>query len=347
VPAMIGSWSKDLINLSANKAYLNYFGKTPEDIVGKSMAEILGPELFARNRPFVEKVLSGQMQTFERDLPFYDGTIHQTQATYLPEFENGQVVGFLVIVTDITDLKKIELQRREIEARLMESAQLSTLGEIAGGLAHEINNPLTIIQGTIGILQRLQNQDEPNSARINQLYQKMEQTVARTTQIINSLSQISKKLESVPLEMVAVSQVLTETLSLCQERLKFLDIAIHLKGPQDSVIFCRPSQITRLLLNLINNSVDGVSALSDRWIRIQCECLDNWLLLSVQDSGKALPPHVVKKLMQPFFTTKEIGKGTGLGLSMAKGIAEAHGGTLTYVEKDSHPCFVLRLPMGQ
>ena len=344
VPAMIGSWSKDLINLSANKAYLDYFGKTPDEIIGKSMQDILGPELFAKNKPHIDAVLAGRTQTFERELPYYNGTTHNTLATYLPEFEDGKVIGFMVIVMDITELKKAESQRKEIEARLLESAQLSTVGEVAGGIAHEINNPLMVIQGSITALKRQMASPNPDTKLMTKYFDKIDLMISRTTKIIEALTAITSKLNKVQIERVAFSSILEEATLLCQERLKLLGIELIVEGPVDTELSCSPPQIIRLLLNLINNSVDAISPMTSKWIKISFSTQGQFHFIEVQDSGRAIKASIVKKLMQPFFTTKEIGKGTGLGLSVSKGIAEAHGGTLKYQAKDEHPCFILEIP---
>lgn len=108
VPALIGYWDKNLINIQANNAYSEYFGKSPTEIKGKHIRDLLGPELFEKNRPFIEAVLKGETQTFEREIPLPTGGSKHTVAQYLPEISNGEVTGFFVIVHDVTELKLSE-----------------------------------------------------------------------------------------------------------------------------------------------------------------------------------------------------------------------------------------------
>jgi C4-dicarboxylate-specific signal transduction histidine kinase len=100
-------------------------------------------------------------------------------------------------------------------------------------------------------------------------------------------------------------------------------------------------------LNLINNSHDSVLNLKDRWVKIEVLDKDNFIEISVTDSGNGIPEPIAQKMMNPFFTTKEVGKGTGLGLSISKGLAEDHGGSLYYDPTSKNTRFVIKLPKYQ
>jgi PAS domain S-box-containing protein len=105
MPAMIGQWSNDQINIHANKVYSDYFDRTPESIKGLHIRELVGEELYKLNLPYILKVLSGEPQYFEREIPTPSGKIKKTLASYIPNFVKGQVEGFFVIVSDVTELK--------------------------------------------------------------------------------------------------------------------------------------------------------------------------------------------------------------------------------------------------
>lgn len=347
MPSLIGHWSDELINLNANKAYYDYFKKRPEDIKGKHMIDVLGEEIFLKNKIYIENVLNGIQQTFERELPYKDGTIRQVIANYLPEFKNGQVKGFFVIVTDITDVKKLESQRRDIEARMIESSRLTTLGEMAAGIAHEVNNPLSIIQGKAAQLRRKFESGHFDFIKDLEDFKKIESTVSRISKIIKGLRAFSRNAENDSFELIRVSQLLEETLHLCEERFKFSEIELRLKPFQDLTIECRSVQISQVLMNLLNNSFDAIQHLSDKWVEVSVTSDENSVSISIMDSGNGIEETVLKKLMQPFFTTKEVGKGTGLGLSISKGIIEAHQGQLTYDKDCPHTCFTVKIPQKQ
>lgn len=344
VPAMIGHWSRDLLNLNANKAYMEYFGKTPEEIKGKHIKSVLGPEVFAKNYPYMKAVLEGKVQTFERELLLPNGHTRHTLAVYLPDV-NGEVIeGFFVIVSDISEIKKLETQRREMEAKLITSSRMSLLGEMAGGIAHEINNPLTIIKGKVSQLKRhvLQN-GQIDSEAFNGLGI-IENTVDRISKIIKGLRAFSRNAEDDPMLDTKVSLILDDTLTLCQERFKNNNVSLQILTDEDFSFPCRPTQMSQVLMNLLDNSLYALQALPEKWVQISTKVSETQFTISVVDSGEGLPEKIIDKLMQPFFTTKEVGVGTGLGLSISKGIIESHGGTLKYDRSSTNTRFVIELP---
>jgi PAS domain S-box-containing protein len=117
LPAMVGYWDRDLRNRLANDAYVEYFGRSPEQMRGLHMREVLGPELFAKNWPFIERVLAGEPQLFDREIPVPAGEPRYTQASYIPDVAQGVVRGFFVLVTDITERHRAELALHASEER--------------------------------------------------------------------------------------------------------------------------------------------------------------------------------------------------------------------------------------
>jgi signal transduction histidine kinase len=110
---------------------------------------------------------------------------------------------------------------------------------------------------------------------------------------------------------------------------------------------CRPTQITQVLLNLLNNARDAAEESEERWVQLDVTELADWIRISVTDSGKGIPVEIREKIMSPFFTTKAVGKGTGLGLSITKSIVDSHRGTLILDEESVQTRFVIELPKRQ
>lgn len=347
VPAMIGHWSHDLINISANRAYGKYFGKSSEKINGKSMLDLLGNELFNLNYPFIEKVLKGETVTFERSLALPDGSNRNTMTNYLPEFEKNQVIGFFVIVTDITEIKNLELQRQLLAAKMIESAKLSSLGEMAGGIAHEINTPLAIIAAkTTLLIDNYSNGVASDSETITQL-NKIRTTTNRIAKTVKGLRLFSRNTENDPKDSISVSSVLESTLDLCQERITQAGINLIKDFDCELVVLGRAAEVSQILMNLISNSIDAISTLSDKWIKFSYSRSKDMGSISITDSGTGIPKPIAEKIMNPFFTTKEVGKGTGLGLSISKGIVESYGGKLFYDSTTANTRFVIELPLAK
>lgn len=138
LPAMVGYWDRDLRNRMANAAYVDFFGKSPQEMQGIHISEVLGPELYEKNLKYMEGALSGVPQTFDREIPTPSGELRYTQASYTPDVgEDGEVRGFFVLVTDITERRRIEQELEHSHARLAEAERLARLGswewDIPGG----------------------------------------------------------------------------------------------------------------------------------------------------------------------------------------------------------------------
>lgn len=167
IPALVGHWDKDLINIHANRSYSDYFGKHPDWIKGKHIKALLGPKLFSENLPYLEKVLAGETQVFEREIPLPNGGSKHTLAQYLPEIIDQKVVGFFVIVTDVTPIKEL-LKKEQISREKAEHATILR-DEMIAVVSHDLRNPLSIIVTSSDILLSRMKQDDPllkNAARI-------------------------------------------------------------------------------------------------------------------------------------------------------------------------------------
>jgi signal transduction histidine kinase len=154
--------------------------------------------------------------------------------------------------------------------------------------------------------------------------------------------------EQDPFQPTCLKDIFEDVMQLCEKTFSQRDI--KLKAPHldpSLVIECRESQISQVLLNLLNNASDAINKGSDKWIQIEVTPRDKEIEISITDSGTEISPEVRKRLFQPFFTTKEVGKGTGLGLSISKKIVESHRGTLKLDLDSSKTRFVVTLPRTQ
>lgn len=241
-------------------------------------------------------------------------------------------------------LDEARVRLRQQQEIVTHSSKMSALGEMAGGVAHEINTPLAIIQlRTEQLLERSQK-NSLASDDLNKGLKTIDQTVQRIGKIVNGLRSFARDGSQDPLISYSVAQIVEDTFSLCQERFRKHNVQIDFVFKEDVEIFCRPSEISQVLLNLLNNSFDAVQELQQQWVRVEL-CFDaQKVLLVVIDSGSGIAKEVQDKMMQPFFTTKEIGKGTGLGLSISKGIIESHHGKIEIDNTQKNTTFVLQFP---
>ncbi len=246
-----------------------------------------------------------------------------------------KVGGIIIYAEDITS-------KKESEIKIFQTSKLSSLGEMAGGIAHEINNPLSIIKGYIDTLQRKIDRQAIAPDQFKSYLNKMDQTVQRISRIVTGMKRFSRDSSTDNSIDYSLNQIINETLDICSERIKNSGIEFkvsHHVG--NDIIRCRPIEISQVFLNLINNSIHAVATHDFPWIHIECLEEEDKLFIKVIDSGEMIPEKVKAKLFQPFFTTKDVGIGTGLGLSISRGIIESHRGKLFLDDKAANTTFVI------
>lgn len=148
LPAMVGYWDCDLRNRMANDAYVEYFGRTPQEMRGVHIRELLGPQLFEKNLPYVEGALAGRPQLFDWAITTPAGEIRYTQASYIPDLVDGKARGFFVLVTDITERRRIDGEVEQSRARLAEAERVARMGSWEWDLA---DNRLTCSEGLFAL----------------------------------------------------------------------------------------------------------------------------------------------------------------------------------------------------
>lgn len=598
IPAMIGQWDKNLINIHANKVYSEFFGLQPEQIVGRHIKEVIGTELFDKNLPFIEKALRGETQNFEREIFTANGEYRWVIASYVPNILDGKIEGFFVIVTDINEIKTvnktlseqkrfyseilntihegfvvqdqdsqimyfnqaaekvlglsadqlqgktsigpewqairadyslfpvsehptlytnktgiaqkdikmginsssgntrwlnintvpfetehngrkskvlatftdvtekfnkdkllqsvienspsmiyqlkltvdkvlsfpfvsqkafeifemdegsfqnkptkifdlvykddyphlmesmlssaeqltpfewegriktpkdklkwvntkcfphkehdgsviwngiltdisrdIELQEKlnQEKARAIHSAKLASLGEMSAGVAHEINNPLAIISGIASSLRH--SLDDPQ--KFDKKIDTLKGSINRISKIVNGLKRFSRINLEVIKSSCTIQSILNDSLTYFELKASGELVGLKIENISNSEIFCDRLEIEQVIINLINNAIDAVKDLDEKWVILQAYDEKSELVIRVSDSGPPIKNEILNKIFEPFFTTKDVGKGTGLGLSISASIIKDHGGILTYVKNQKTTCFEIRLP---
>lgn len=231
--------------------------------------------------------------------------------------------------------------RKETELKMFSASKMASLGEMAGGIAHEINNPLAIISGKAEQIKKLVFKEPLNREKIILGVEKIEETAFRISKIIRGLKSISRSGELDPLKLVSIKEIIEETLDLCRERMQSEGITLIQQVDSSLNLTCRSTEIEQVLINLLNNSTDAVKTQKEPWIKISTQSTRTQITLTVTDSGKGIPKDILERMMDPFFTTKEVGKGTGLGLSISRRIMESHYGMLVYNQESPYTSFSL------
>jgi C4-dicarboxylate-specific signal transduction histidine kinase len=261
------------------------------------------------------------------------------------------LVAFLMLYHLFRAQQLAEARLYEEQAKHFAASKLSALGEMAGGVAHEINNPLAAIQLLATQISArssgaLLDQAEP----IRRAAKNIEDTVQRVAKVTRAM-QLLARTGAVNGGPVAtpLHDLLESVALLCQEKCRSEGIQFeHRPAPQTLSIECEPAQISHILLSLLQNAIDALKnqprAAVIPWIRLESADLGSHVKISVTDSGPPIPNPLRERIFDPFFTTKDLGQGLGLGLSVSAAIAQAHGGELSLDPSSAHPTFHLILP---
>lgn len=303
------------------------------------------PEFLDQNQRFLSVLpYSHQKNGIEWEFARKNGDLFPAEVTFSTFIYDGQKV-IQVNIKDLSEKKIYESSLRKQRDLLVASAKMSSLGEMAGGIAHEINNPLTIVIGKISQLKRnIKNFDRD---KVYEDLQTIESTAKRIAAIIKGLKAFSRNAEQDNKQKVLIPGLIKDLFELSKERFKFHQIDLsfeqHCKDPV--IVNARAAQLLQVMVNLLNNAFDAVEKLDEKWVKLELKNIHGKCVIMITDSGPGIEQRILDKIMTPFFTTKPVDKGTGLGLSISKTIIEEHGGKLFYDGSSGHTRFVIELPL--
>lgn len=348
--------TEDLIIVLDSSGQIIDYNATCLKLLKVSDSEILGKKIqhIVKGGTFIEQIIELFDQKNESILDvIHNATlltadheeIHiQSKITKVMVFE---VNVYPIYIKDLTQIKESEKALEENRVQLLNSSKMSALGEMAGGIAHEINTPLAAIQMRTDQITELLDEHPLNRDSIKSALSGIEQTIHRISKIINSLRTFSRDGRNDAMSSSLMTQIILDTFSLCFEKFNNHGISLSYDCDDNYALDCRASEISQILLNLLNNSFDAICDQSEKWVKIDVTKNDDFLFVSVTDSGSGIPMEIQEKMMQPFFTTKDIGKGTGLGLSISTGLVKKHKGVLQIDNECPNTRIVLTLPIRQ
>jgi two-component system NtrC family sensor kinase len=247
-----------------------------------------------------------------------------------------------------SDAEQQEVEyRKQMEQQIMVCERLASLGTLAAGVAHEINNPLAIIKESAGWMRQLFAKDElkdiPRHDDFVKALDKVEKSVERASRITHQLLGFVGKSES-SLSEVNLAELIEEAIQLISHEAQNRDIRVlRQMEPSANTIWSDPYQLRQVLLNLLTNAMHAVN--SDGTITIAIEDVGDCRTITISDTGPGIPRENLDKIFEPFFSTKSPGQGTGLGLFVSRGIVEKLGGTIEVASKIGQGAsFSIRLP---
>jgi PAS domain S-box-containing protein len=346
--SMIAIIDKNRNIVFANELFLNSTGYSKDEAVGNSIKIMRSnyhpAEFYDQVWQTINdgKTWAGEIRNKKKD-----GEPIWTKTFIMPI--RNQAGNFVVFQFDITEEKLFHEAMLQEQLKTIHIDRLAVLGEMAGGISHEINNPLTAITGMLTMTEQFIKKGDFTNKEITDKeltrISKIQTHAFRIKRIVDALKEFTRNGENSEIrETTNLQHIIDVIHDLNYEKLlgKGITFTTDIK---DFNLKCNIAQIEEVVATLVNNSVDAIDELESRWIKICTATNGDYLDISVIDSGNGIPDSIALKLMQPFFTTKEVGKGTGLGLSIAKSIIENHGGKLFIDTNSANTKFVVRLPL--
>lgn len=277
-----------------------------------------------------------------------DGTLFWARTSARPRrMANGDTI-WDGIVLDITDAKRAE-------AQVVHAAKLATVGEMAAGLTHELNQPLNIIRMAADTGLILAEEGTKDADFLLEQTRIISDQVTRMAEIIDHMRVFSRKTDPASTVTFDPTGNLRNCARFLAKEMRIADVAFELAVPETSrSIRGQPIQLEQVVVNLLSNARDAIIERRARdgdsaprgAIRLSLRDDDGHLIIEVQDNGGGIPAAALPHVFEPFFTTKKAGKGTGLGLSVGDAIIKAMGGTFTAANKNDGACFTILLPVA-
>ena len=332
----------------ANRAFCTIFDCCATEVVGRDPEVLLPQPGKQQVNPWLLDCLGGA----EKQVRYLTMTRRSDGQEIMVEVKAQQIMfenrkSIQVIVRDVTEQDKAEARRKELEIKALAQSKLASLGKIATGVAHEINQPLSYIRIAYeSALRDLEEQRfDPEEAR--ESFQEALRQVGRITLITEHLRNFGRA-DTSRFAEVRLPEILTSSLTLMAETLRLADVALEVDIAEDLPLLMGNSvQLEQVFINLFQNSTDAMGQENDKRIRVTMRPAGNMIETCFSDSGPGIPLAARQKIFEPFYSTKSGEDRTGLGLAIVNSIIRGHGGTISYRELPGWGAnFVILLPAG-
>ncbi|WLG40179.1 PAS domain-containing sensor histidine kinase [Pseudomonas rhodesiae] len=347
-PAMICRYRPDLTLTFGNTPLANYLECPPAQLPGMNLGHWLSDE---QRQAFVQRI-----HQLTPEFPVSTAEI----SLELPGREHAWwvwsdrgVFDAQGVLVEVQAVGRDNTEVRRSQQQLTQSAKMATLGEMATGLAHEINQPLNVMRmAIVNVLKRL-GDGKVEVAYLTEKLQRIDAQVQRATRVVDHMRVFGRRSE-IEQQPFDPAQAVDGTLALLGEGLRGKGVELRITPPAVAVqVTGYVDQLEQVLINLVVNARDALSSRREKnpqlrpWIALHCEHDRRHVRIWVEDNAGGIDPRLLERIFEPFFTTKPIGVGTGLGLSVSYGIVENMGGRLSVVNGEHGARFCVELPVAQ
>jgi signal transduction histidine kinase len=265
-------------------------------------------------------------------------------------------LSFMMLVITLTCMtleflrKKTQKENIKITATSAQNSHLQALGEMAGGVAHEINNPLAIISGSANVIKKHLLRNNVDKDKLLKHVEVINKTVRRATHIIHGMKNLSRDGKEDSYEVFPIGEAFSDVFSFMSKKIQIQNI--DLQYNEKDLVLLKPIsfqrvQLSQVILNLINNACDAVfEQKGEKWIKVEFISRSEYIEVQVSNSGPVIPKNVRAKIFNPLFTTKPVGKGTGLGLSLCHSIMTKNQGNIFLCRDSQYTTFILSIPIA-
>lgn len=338
------------VNLTA----MRIFGMSKNDLLGSSLSDYIENS---------HQVLPKILRFFKREKKIvnYPINLHSQKQTKIEVLCSGVVLHSLInnesemilLFSDISRLREAQREREKAFKMVAQSSKLAALGQLSAGVAHELNNPLAIIQGYVENIELIaDNKTVGESQRKLQIKEQIEpifRAIHRMSTIISNMRSLTTQHN---FEMVRfdLRDILADIIhEMDSKYFKSFGVDLEINIDDEAAIFCDPQKIKQIIINILQNAVHALEELNgDRKIKISCTSITNtqFLSLIIWNNGAPIALEIQDRIFDPFFTTKRVGMGPGLGLSVAYDIMKEHGGRISCISNGSlGTSFILEFPI--
>jgi two-component system NtrC family sensor kinase len=387
--------SQELVTLANPDGVLTYvspsiarwLGHDPEDLVGADAMHLLHPDDIAA---FRATFAAAAADTERRQYPIHhrlrhqDGTWHSLESTLVGLVHDPAVGAVLVTARDVTDWMMLERERQRLDLQRRVSQRLEAVGQLAAGVAHEINTPMQFVSDSVTFLREsvetllsltnlyrdllhteepidqderrrrtLEAEEEADldylAERIPGAFDRTVDGIGRVTSIVKAMKRFShaSSVETTPADL---NEALETTLAVCRNEYKYV-ADVELTLGELPLVICNVGELNQVFLNLIINAAQAIGEIADGsrrrgMIRIASRVQDGDVVIDIADDGPGIPPELQERIYEPFFTTKEIGQGSGQGLAIARTAIEQHSGSIECASAPGRgTTFTLHIPI--